>query len=102
NKSYEDLKRLNQQNPHPGAGPVDNIKTAKEQTVELQTFQTKIRAAFEKIRPIPDLPKITDRDFSFALTRTISTLRTDATNVAVALPPDCEFSFLAQSRKASF
>src|SRR6266705_1569999 len=102
NKSYEELKRLNQQPIHPGAGAVDNIKAAKEQTAELQGFQTKVRAAFEKIPPIPDLPKITDRDFSFALTRTISTLRTDATNFGVALPPDYEFSFLAQSKKPSF
>jgi len=66
NKAYEDLKRFNQQSPHPGNGPVDNIKAAKEQTVELRAFQDKVRTVFEKIPPIPDLPKITDRDFSFA------------------------------------
>ena len=102
NKAYEDLKRFNQQSPHPGNGPVDNIKAAKEQTVELRAFQDKVRTVFEKIPPIPDLPKITDRDFSFALSRTISTLRLDATNFGVALPPEYEFSFLAQSKKASF
>src|SRR3954471_18687771 len=102
NKAYEDLKRLNSQNPHPGSGNVDNMATAKQQVVELRSFQDKARAAFEKIQPIPDLPKITDRDFSFALSRTISGLRADATNSGVSLPPDYEFSFLAQSKKPSF
>src|SRR5437762_106327 len=91
-KAYDQLKQLNAQNPHPGAGPVDNIKTAKEQVVELRDFQKKSRTVFEKIPPVPDLPKIHDRDFSFALSRTISTLRADATNFGVALPPDYEFS----------
>jgi len=102
NKAYEDLKNFNKQPVHPGNGPVDNIKAAKEQTVELRSFQDKVRTTFGKIPPIPHLPKITDRDFSFALSRTISTLRLDATNFGVALPPDYDFSFLAQSKKASF
>jgi hypothetical protein len=102
NKAYEDLKRLNGQNPHPGSGNVDNIGTAKQQVADLRAFQEKARGAFQKIPPIPDLPKITDRDFSFALSRTISALRSDATSSGVSLPPDYEFSFLAQSKMPSF
>jgi len=102
NKDYEDLKRLNSANPHPGAGNVDNIATAKQQVADLKSFQEKARGAFQKIPPIPDLPKITDRDFSFALSRTISALRADATSSGVSLPPDYEFSFLAQSKMPSF
>jgi hypothetical protein len=101
-KAYDDLKRLNQQNPHPGSGSVDNIKAAKEQVVELRGFQNKVRGSFQKIPPIPDLPKITDRDFSFALSRTINTLRGDATNFGVSLPPEYAFSFLAEISRASF
>ena len=102
NKAYEDLKQFNSKNPHPGSGNVDNIGTAKQQVTDLRAFQDKARGAFQKIPPIPDLPKITDRDFSFALSRTISSLRADATNSGVSLPPDYEFSFLAQSKKPSF
>ena len=111
-KAYEQLKTLNAKTPHPGSGAVDNIKAAKDQVVELRAFQDKfktptnlspdVRVPFRKIRPIPDLPTIQDRDFSFALTRTISALRADATNSGVALPPDYEFTFLAQSKKPSF
>ena len=38
NTDYEELKRLNGQNPHPGSGPVNNIKAAKEQQEELRDF----------------------------------------------------------------
>src|SRR5437868_7812820 len=60
NKSYEELKRLNSVPIHPGSGPVDNIAIAKEQTGELRAFVDKIRGSFQKIPPVPDLPKVTD------------------------------------------
>jgi hypothetical protein len=113
NKSYEQLKELNRQNPHPGAGAVDNIAIAKEQVAELKAFQDKLRPStntppdarlpFKRIPPIPDVPGVMqDRDFSFALSRTISALRNDATNFGVTLPPDYSFSFLAQTKLLSF
>ena len=113
NKDYEQLKTLSTQNPHPGAGAIDNIKAAKDQVAELKAFQDKLRAStnaspdarvpFRRIPPIPDVPGIPQaRDFSFALSRTISTLRADATNFGVALPPEYEFSFMAQSKNLSF
>jgi hypothetical protein len=113
NKDYEQLKELNRQNPHPGAGAVDNIAIAKDQVAELKAFQDKLRPGtntppdaripFKRIAPIPDVPGVMqDRDFSFALSRTISTLRNDATNFGVTLPPDYDFSFLAQTKLLSF
>src|SRR5580765_3737907 len=42
-KDYEQLKTLNTQNPHPGAGNVDNVAAAKEQLAELKAFQAALR-----------------------------------------------------------
>jgi hypothetical protein len=102
NEAYGKLKTLSQQNPHPGSGNVNNIETAKEQQKELRTFIQKTRNYFQKIPPIPDVPKIRDQDFSEALTRAISQLRHDATNASVGLPPDYGFSFEAERRKMIF
>src|ERR1041385_1689611 len=102
NKSYEELKRLNGKTPHPGSGPVDNIAIAKEETAKLRSFMDKLRGSFQKIPSIPDMPKVRDNDLAFAFSRTISTLRTDATNSGVALPPEYAFSFMAQLNKPSF
>src|SRR6516164_6573087 len=103
NGDYEELKRLNSQNPHPGAGSVNNINLAKEQRAQLQGFITNTLQYFQPIPRIPDLPKITDRDFSAALSQTIEQLRNDATNASVTLPPDnYSFSFTSQKSKISF
>src|SRR5215469_14362330 len=80
NSDYEELKRLNSANPHPGSGPVDNDKLVKEQRQQLLDFIKKTSPYFEPIPRIPDLPKATDRDFSAALTQTIEQLRNEATN----------------------
>jgi len=101
-KQYEDLKKFAADNPHPGSGPVNNIQTAKEFRTNCLDFIRHATNYFVRIAPLPDLPKVTDRDFSFALTHTIDALRHDATNGSVGLPPDCDFSFLAQSRKTFF
>ncbi len=102
NKDYETLKELNGKQPHPGSGGVDNIKTAKEQQDQLQAFRQQTRKHFQRIARIPDLPKITDRDFAFALSRTIEQLQRDATNSSVSLPPKYSFSFEAQRAQMSF
>jgi len=97
NEDYSKLKQLNAEKPHPGSGNVDNIKIAKEQTKELREFIEKTRAHFQRITPIPDLPKITDQDFSSALSRSIDQLAHAATNASVMLPSDnYAFSFSAQ------
>ena len=103
NHDYEELKQLNSANPHPGSGPVNNIKLAKDQREQLLEFLKKTRANFEPVSRIPDLPKITDRDFSAALSQTLEQLGNEATNASVSLPPDkYSFSFTAQKSKINF
>jgi hypothetical protein len=102
NGDYEELKRLNSASPHPGAGSVNNIQMAKDQREQLLTFIKQTRAYFEPTKKIPDLPKVTDRDFSAALSQTIEQLRNQATNDSVTLPPDYNFSFTSQKSKISF
>ncbi|HLH55124.1 MAG TPA: Amuc_1100 family pilus-like protein, partial [Verrucomicrobiae bacterium] len=103
NADYDELKRLNGQKPHPGSGGVDNIKIAKEQREQVLAVLKKTHQYFEPVQRIPDLPKITDRDFSAALSQTIEQLRIQATNSSVSLPPDnYNFSFTSQKNKISF
>jgi hypothetical protein len=102
NEDYDKLKALNNQNPHPGSGQIDNIKTAKGQREQLREFIRKSRSFYARIAPIPDEPKVTDRDFSVSLSRTIAQLQRDATNASVILPPNYSFSFEAQKAKVSF
>jgi hypothetical protein len=102
NDDYSHLRDLNNQNPHPGSGQIDNIKTAKEQREELLASVKKTRVVFEPITPIPNETKITDRDFSAALSQTIAQLQRAATNSSVIVPPNYFFSFEAQKTKVSF
>ena len=102
NEGYEKLRALNNQNPHPGAGQIDNIKTAKEQREQLRGLMRKGRTYFARIAPVPDEPKVTDRDFSVSLSRTVAQLQRYATNSSVILPPNYAFSFEAQKAKVSF
>jgi hypothetical protein len=99
NQAYSDLKALNDKNPNPGG---DNIKIAKEQRKELLDYIGRTEKYFEKIPPIPDLPKKTDRDFAFALNRTIDQLRRDSTNASVNLQENYNFSFQAEKLKINF
>lgn len=102
NEDYDKLKALNNQNPHPGAGQIDNIKTAKEQRDTLRAFIAKTRSYYEPITPIPDIAKPTDRDFSVSLSRTIAQLQREATNASVIVQSNYSFSFEAQKAKVSF
>ena len=102
NDTSEQLKRLAQQNPHPGNAKIDNIKAAKDQGQELRDYIQKTRAYFQRIPPIPDEPKISDMSFSTALSRTLNQLQRDATNSSVTLPAEYAFSFDAQRRALSF
>src|SRR5215469_11013117 len=103
NSDYAELKNLNSANPHPGSGSVNNIQLARDQRNQLLDFLKKTGPYFVPISRVPDLPKITDRDFSVALSQTIEQLRTDATNASVSLPAEnYSFSFAAQKSKISF
>jgi hypothetical protein len=76
---------------------------AKDQREQLLAYLKQTRSHFEASQRIPDLPKITDRDFSAALSQTIEQLRGEATNASVTLPPDnYNFSFTSQKSKISF
>jgi hypothetical protein len=102
NADYTELQNLAGQKPHPGSRDVDNIKAAKEQQAQLRAVIQKARPFFQKIQPIPDVPKVTDQDFSAALSRTIDRLQKDATNASVNLPARYNFSFEAEKPKVSF
>lgn len=102
NSDYEKLKTLNSAKPHPGSGSVNNIKLAQEQREQLREFLKKTQVFFQPVARIPDLPKITDRDFSAALSQTIEQLRNEATNSSVALPENYNFSFTSQKSKITF
>jgi hypothetical protein len=99
NQAYADLKGLNDKNPNPGG---DNIKIAKEQRKELLDYMGRAAKYFQKIPPIPDLPKKTDRDFASALNRTIDQLRRDSTNASVTIQDNYNFSFQAEKLKINF
>ena len=111
NEQYETLKQLSKQDPHPGSGSVDNIQAAKEQQKQRRAWIQKACQHFQRIPPIP-LPesgKVTEREFSDALNRTIDQLQRQATNANVTLPPKnsttgqtYSFSFEQQRPKLSF
>jgi hypothetical protein len=100
NQAYADLKALNDKSPNPGG---ENIKIAKEQRKELLDYIGRTQKYFQRIPPIPDLPKTTDGDFARALNRTIDQLRRDSTNASVNLSQDnYNFSFQAEKLKINF
>jgi hypothetical protein len=102
NAGYEELKRLNTLNPHPGGGKVDNIKLAREQEKELQAFIAKVTGHFERISAIPDTTNVSGMEFSSALQQTIDQLQREATNNSVILPPKYRFSFEAHLGRVKF
>lgn len=102
NADYEELHRLNTAAIHPGNEQINNIQIAQDQQKQLKDFIKKTRAYCQTIAPIPDMPRISDPDFSTALTRTIDRMQKDATNNSVTLPPDYAFSFQAEKNKVGF
>ncbi len=104
NADYATLGDLNSKKPHPGNEKVDNYAAATNQTAQLLAFKEKARSHFQRILPIPDIPKdqLTDQSFATNFSRTISQLQREATNASIGLPPDYYFSFQAQARKLSF
>jgi hypothetical protein len=109
-EQYSKLKDLNNQNPHPGQGEVDNIKAAKEQQKEMLAYIQKARQYFQLCPPIPvpESGKLTSQEFSSALSRTLDQMQRDATKASVTLPPkdstgqQYSFSFAAQSKSLAY
>lgn len=109
-EQYAKLKRLSEQNPHPGSGKVDNIQAAKDQQKQRRAWIRKACEHFQNIPPIPvpESGKVTDREFSDALNRTIDRLQKQASSASVALPPKSSsgqtysFSFEEQRPKLAF
>ena len=104
NADYATLGDLNSKKPHPGNENIDNYAAATNQKTQLLAFKDKARSHFQRILPIPDMPKaqLTDQSFATNFSRTISQLQRDATNASIGLPADYYFSFQAQARKLSF
>jgi hypothetical protein len=110
-EQYAKLKRLSEQNPHPGApGKVDNIKIAKDQQQELRDYIKKARTFFQLCPaiPAPESGKLTSQEFSSALSRTIDQMQHEATKASVGLPPNdsknntYSFSFAAQKESLAY
>jgi hypothetical protein len=108
---YAELKRLSEQKPHPGSGKVDNIQAAKDQQKQLRAWMQKACEHFQRTPPIPmpESGKVTEREFTYALSRTIDQLQREAANASVALPPKnsttgqtYSFSFEEQRPRLSF
>ncbi|SPE54976.1 conserved exported hypothetical protein [Verrucomicrobia bacterium] len=106
NAKYAELDRLNKLPINPGekgAGKVDNVKAAQDQQQELRQFISKTRAYFQRIPPIPDLPKVGDSDFSTAETVTIAQMQHAASNASVTLSDtNYSFSFEAERHRIAF
>lgn len=102
NGKYEELKRLNNQNPHPGFAKVDNIKLAREQQKEIREVLGKASEYFQVPPAIPSPTNINSSQFTAALRETINQLSREAAGVSVQLPPDFKFSFSQQIRLLTF
>jgi hypothetical protein len=105
NGQYERLQQLNNEKPHPGKGPINNIETAKEQRAQLTNYLHQVRQYFQRIPPIPDTPKVEGRDFTAALHGTLDKLQKAAQAASITLPPEGRgypFSFTAEQSLVSF
>ena len=105
NGQYDRLQQLNNEKPHPGRPPVDNIATAKEQRAQLTNYLHDARKYFQRIQAIPDMPKVTPPDFTTALRGTLDQLQRSAQAASITLPPEgggYSFSFTAETSLLSF
>ena len=109
-EQYAKLKRLSEQNPHPGSGKTDKIKIAWEQQQQLRDYIGKTRPYFQLCPPIPqpESGKLTSQEFSSALSRTLDQMQRDAAKASVVLPPNdsknnsYSFSFAAQKESLAY
>jgi hypothetical protein len=102
NSEYEQLKRLNSQNPHPGDDKIDNIAAAKNQKKNADAVIGKAASAFTPINPIPEGTNVTSAMFAGALRRTIDRMQLDAVRGGVQVPTNFYFSFTAVQNRIMF
>ena len=101
-QKHEDLKKLNSEPILPGQRN-ENTELAREQIKEIKAVIDRTRTGFQKIPRIPDIPKLTDFEFSTRLSQTVADLTREATNNGVALPgTNYSFSFQAQRNRMNF
>jgi hypothetical protein len=102
NKDVEEMRALASQNPHPGSGKIDNITIARDQQKEVKALIDKVRGRFQRMEPVPEGEKVTEAEFSSALSLTVAQLLRDATNNSVTVPPNFNFSFTAEKGQLQF
>jgi hypothetical protein len=102
NEIYSTLQELGNQKPAPGNARIDNIKTAKEQELEVRDWINQTGNYFKPIAPIPDSPEVSSEAFAAELRRTIDQLQHEAETASVLLPPKYGFSFEAQRSIVKF
>ncbi len=103
--NFEELKGLTTKSPHPGDAKVNNIQNARNQQMELSNYVAKARVHFEPIPRLPspeDAPKISDRDLTTALSKTVDHLQRQASSASVNVASNYYFSFEALRGKVSF
>jgi hypothetical protein len=103
--NFDELKGLTTKSPHPGDGKINNIQNAKDQQLQLSNYVAKARIHFEPIQRLPspeDAPKITDRDLTTALSKTVDQLQRQAASASVNVISNYYFSFEALRGKVSF
>jgi len=103
--AYSQLKDLAQKPLGPGNDTVDNIKTAKEQTVQAKQRVAELEKFFVPVKGIPDTNKIDPRALAFAVRETVTQLRAAAQAKSVTLPvstPEFAFSFSLQMGKTTY
>ena len=104
-QQYAKLNELNNQTPHPGKPPIDNIAEAGKQKGILREAIGKARAYFQRISPIPDMggARLSNADFATQLRPTIVQLNKLAEAQGVLLPKkDYYFSFESERAAMAF
>jgi hypothetical protein len=102
NKRHSILEGLNNENPHPGSGDVNNIEAARKQEQQVRTLIAQARKNFQPAPAIPRGTNISNQEFTAALRHTIEQMQRDAQVTSVTVPPDYSFSFAAEKPRVTF
>ncbi len=96
------LKTLAQQKPAPGNQEINNTAIAKEQERQLREWDKSAARYFQPVAPIPTNAPVTSEAYAAALRRTVDQLQHEASDAAVTLPKNYDFSFTAQRPLVKF